>query len=65
MVEEEPVHEYVDECENQAVKRARGQVTAAVRRETNKAAAEAAAAGIKHLRAPLKIAAKQIERGLG
>ena len=34
---------------NQAVNRARGQVTAAVRRETNKAAADAAAAGFKHL----------------
>ena len=34
---------------NQAVNRARGQVTAAVRRETKKAAAEAAAAGFKHL----------------
>ena len=34
---------------NQAVNRARGHVTAAVRRETNQAAAEAAAAGIKHL----------------
>ena len=34
---------------NQTVNRARGQVNAAVRRETKKAAAEAAAAGIKHL----------------
>ena len=34
---------------NQAVNRARGHVTAAVRRETNKAAADVAAAGIKHL----------------
>ena len=36
---------------NQAVNRARGQVTAAVRRETNEAAADAdaAAAGFKHL----------------
>ena len=34
---------------NQAVNRARGQVTAAVRRETKKAAADAAEAGFKHL----------------